>query len=128
MKYLIAILVMLLSISGCVESTASQSGAKRVQMRHSAYLGKKLGLFILSNGVPYRSSRLSNGGKRYAWNSKKPDIHPYTPSSKRESDHWMESACELVLYADRYDRIYRIEALNDPRQDWDVDACAAYLK
>jgi len=127
MKSFWVAVISVLFLAGCVESTATGS-VSRVQMRHSAYLGKKLGVFILGNGAPYHSSRLSGGGKVYAWNSKIPDIYPYSLGSEKAMDHFVESACEIRIYTDSTDRIRRIDALNDPARDWDVSACAAYLK
>jgi len=89
MKYLsVGCITALLVLNGCSELSGSGVSPSRVQMTHSAYLGKKLGIFILGNGAPYQSKVLPNGSKVYAWNSKTPDIHPYAASLDRSMDRF----------------------------------------
>jgi len=130
MKYLSVgcITVLLVLLNGCSGLSGSSVSPSRVQMTHSAYLGKKLGIFILGNGAPYHSKVLSNGSKVYAWNSKIPVRHPYLSSLDGAMDHFSDSECEIRIYTGADGRVSHIVALNDPGKDWDADACADYLK
>ncbi len=128
MKYLFGSIAALLVWTGCSGVSGSTVTPRRVEMTHSAYLGKKLGVFILENGAPYQSKMLSNGTKMYAWNSKIPVRHPYTSSLDKVMDHFSDSECEIWIYTGTDGRISRIVALNDTGRDWDADACADYLK
>jgi hypothetical protein len=94
-------------------------------MRHSAYLGKKIGLFILGVGVPY-AKNVSTEKIVYRWNSRNP--LPYPQFLRDADDQWMDGECEVRIYTKPDGRIYAIYALESGSENWDIDACAKYLK
>lgn len=125
MKHLFMAIVSVILL-GCAPSNGRVTPST-VQMTHSAFLGKKITLFILSNGAPYHKRRTPNGGAVYAWNSRTLTLLPRT-RPPWDDDHFMESECEIRIYTEANGRVRSIFALNDPSHDWDPSACADYLK
>jgi len=119
------LIIALLFLTGCTPPPSSHTASKTVQMRHSAYLGKKIGIFIMGAGVPY-AKNASSGKIVYAWNSKRSS--PYPRILHEREEHWMDGECEVRLYTKPNGRIYAIYALEDSTNNWHVDACAYYLK
>jgi hypothetical protein len=109
---------------GCTSSPDLQTSNKTIQMRHSAYLGKKIGLFVLGVGMPY-AKRVSRDKVIYRWNSGNP--LPY-PRFDDKDDYWMDGECEIEIYT-RFDgHIAAIYAQDNRAKNWDITACAKYLK
>ena len=122
MKYL-PLGIALFLLAGCATAPSSQAPTRSVQMRHSAYLGKKIGLFIIGTGAPYSKQHYGNKTV-YAWNSQR--ALPFT--RRHRGEQWMKGICEVRIYTKSDDRIYAIYALENDSENWDIDACAEYLK
>ena len=124
MKYLYMVVVSTV-LFGC-SAAHKQAVPAATPMKHSAFLGKKLGIFILSNGPLYQKKSLSGGTAVYRWNS-----HSQMISLRRDGERDldpMNTECEIRIYVKADGRIQSIFALDDASQNWDPDACADYLK
>ncbi len=121
----LTLIIALLFLVGCTSSLDPQPTHKTIQMRHSAYLGKKIGLFILGVGVPYAKS-VSAKKIVYKWSSR--HFLPYPQLLRDVGEHWMDGECEVRLYTKPDGRIYAIYALESSAENWDIDACTKYLK
>lgn len=122
-------LIWLLSLTGCVSQPNQADTQITTQIRYSAYLGKTIPLFILGNGTPYSKKVLSDGSRRYTWNSGKST--PYRHSTllgEWIEDDWMQGECEIQILTDPQGRITAIYARSDRKKNWDAARCRDYLK
>ena len=122
-------LVWLFLLTGCVSQPDQTNIPTTTQIRYSAYLGKTVPLFILGNGTPYSKKVLSDGSRRYAWNSGRntPYRHPTLLGGEVE-DGWMRGECEIQILTDPQGRITAIYAHSDRRRNWNAARCHDYLK
>ena len=129
MVRLYKLVAVLLLVSGCFRSPDSNA-THVTQMTHSAYLGKRMILFILDNGSPYLKKHLKHGGYHYKWHSGDNSLIGLQSRQRWEGreDRFLESECEVDIYVSSKDRIVSIFAYTDWSKRWDVDACARYLK
>ena len=124
MRYLYLVIIFAV-LFGC-SAAHKQTVPTAIPMKHSAFLGKKLGIFILSNGSPYQKKSFSGGAAVYRWNSHSQMIFP---RRDREGDFDpMSTECEIRIYVKEDGIIQSIVALDSASRNWDPDACADYLK
>ncbi len=131
MRYFILMLFVanILFVSGCTKPSPEDKSTKKVQMRHSAYLGKSITLFILDNGTPYANRKLKDGRVVYAWNSGRVGaaIYPYKYGTFWEDD-FMKDECEIRLIVSADKKIQQIYALDNFYKNWDPSDCSDFLK
>lgn len=111
-------IVIALLLTGC--STRPIYTPSSVQIRYSAFLGKTIPLFILSNGVPYSKKSLPDGRTLHAWNSERNGFILYQKREHRFrfglDDDFMKSECEIRMLTNTQGKIISILAFNNPRK------------
>ena len=117
------------SLTGCLPQPGQVNTQTTTQIRYSAYLGKTVPLFILGNGTPYSKQILSDGSRRYAWNSGSSKPHRYNVLlGEWEEDDWMYGECEIQMLTNPQGHITAIYAYTNRRKNWDATRCRDYLK
>lgn len=129
MKKLLSLPLLLILTLGCSSTNATLDKTTTVQIRYSAFLGKTIPLFILSNGIPYSKKNVANGNKLYAWNSESIGYpYHYRDGNGFGVANPRRSQCEISMLVNPKGRIVSITAMNNFRKNWHADRCRDFLK